>query len=167
MWLPCLLHVCSDVPVLRGTCRPQTVLRLGALRVSCQRFGVKMLVDWMNRISERGLLIRGFGVRVPGGAPVKFLLRATQRGGSSHVRVNRAATRAATAIICGQSSPPLSEHRRAGPGPARGRGPSAQQPRMRPRGARWRYSSSARSGYGRGSVDGHQDLPSDVTKPMS
>jgi hypothetical protein len=65
MRLPCLLRVCSDVPVLRGISRPQTVLRLGGLRISCQRASVKMLVDCVNRTPEQ----RTLNPRVRGSSP--------------------------------------------------------------------------------------------------
>ena len=65
MRLPCLLHVCSDVPVLRGISRPQTVLCLGGLRISCQRASVKILVDCVNRTPEQ----RTFNPRVRGSSP--------------------------------------------------------------------------------------------------
>jgi len=54
--VPCLLHVRSDVPVPRGSTRPQAALRLGRLRASCQHVMVKMLVDWVNRTPEQRTL---------------------------------------------------------------------------------------------------------------
>jgi len=56
MRVACLLHVCSDVPVPRGRTRQRAALRLGRLRISRQRAGVKKLVDWMNRIPEQRTL---------------------------------------------------------------------------------------------------------------
>ena len=68
----CLLHVCSDVPVRRGSTRylppamdtgNRTERQMAACTVIArQQFG--------RRIEQSsGLLICGFGVRVPGGAP--------------------------------------------------------------------------------------------------
>jgi len=54
--LPCLLHVCSDVPVPRDSTRQRTALRLGPLRISCQRSSTKRLVDCVNRICEQRTL---------------------------------------------------------------------------------------------------------------
>jgi hypothetical protein len=56
MRLRCLLHVCSDVPVPRGSARQRTAVRLGRLRISRQHASVKTLVDLMNRTPERRAL---------------------------------------------------------------------------------------------------------------
>jgi len=42
--------------VLRGSTRQRTALRFGPLRISRQRDGIKVLVDWMNRIPEQRTL---------------------------------------------------------------------------------------------------------------
>ena len=56
MRIRCLLHVCSDVPVQRGSIRQRTALCLGWLPVSRQRASVKMLVDRQSRTPEQGTL---------------------------------------------------------------------------------------------------------------
>ena len=92
MRLPCLLHVCSDVPVLRGINRPQTVPRLGGLRVSCQNVSVKMLVECENRTPEQRTLNPRVRSRWPSALSRKLrglaaAARATQRAGQRRSRL--------------------------------------------------------------------------------
>jgi hypothetical protein len=92
MWLPCLLHVCSDVPVLRGINRPQTVPRLGGLRVSCQHASVKVLVECENRIPEQRTLNPRVRSRWPSALSLSLrglaaAARSTQRAGQRRSRL--------------------------------------------------------------------------------
>jgi hypothetical protein len=124
-----LLEVAEDAG------RPLRAAQIAAAAgLSTDRGKVETLRSKLKRLTERGWLAEDAGL---------FALPARDGDGAG---MQQRRSSVASPL------PPLSEHRRAGPGPARGRGPSAQQPRMRPRGARWRYSSSARSGYGRGSL---------------
>jgi len=68
IWFWCSLHACSDAPVRRDSARHYAVRFCPWSRDIFAGTGVKAQV-----VAERyrtELLIRGFGVRVPGGAPV-------------------------------------------------------------------------------------------------
>jgi hypothetical protein len=54
--------------------------------------------QWSKIEQSSGLLIRGFGVRVPGGAPVNALATSQMHDPDSAPAIPRAATRAATAL---------------------------------------------------------------------
>jgi len=70
---PCLLHVCSDVPVPRGISRPRTVFRLGRLPVSRQRASANVLVKYSNRTPEP----RTLNPRVRGSSPWRRTRRSS------------------------------------------------------------------------------------------
>jgi hypothetical protein len=64
--LPCLLHVCSAVAVPFNSARYQAAAKWAESRTKrhCQA------LSGSSRTRNSRLLIRGFGVQVPGGAPV-------------------------------------------------------------------------------------------------
>ena len=62
---PCLLHVCSDVAVPSDSARYQAAAKRAESRTKRHR---QVLSGSIWTLSS-GLLIRGFGVQVPGGAP--------------------------------------------------------------------------------------------------
>jgi hypothetical protein len=66
---PWLLHVCSDVAVPPGSGRCRAVLDHEGRRTVRQIIALCGTRGYFRTLSS-GLLIRGFGVRVPGGAPV-------------------------------------------------------------------------------------------------
>jgi len=61
-----LLHVCSSVAVLSDCARYNAAAELAELRTKRHRQALAV----GSRAENFGLLIRGFGVQVPGGAPV-------------------------------------------------------------------------------------------------
>jgi hypothetical protein len=66
IWSPCLLRVCSDVAVPSDSTRYQAAAKLLESRTKRHRLALSGSI----RTLGSGLLIRGFGVQVPGGAPV-------------------------------------------------------------------------------------------------
>ena len=63
---PYLLHVCSAVAVSFDSVRYQAAAKWAESRTKRHR----QALSGIRRTQNRGLLIRGFGVQVPGGAPV-------------------------------------------------------------------------------------------------
>ena len=70
MWPPpCLLHVCSAVALPSDSARYQAAAKWAESRTTRH----SQALSGSTRMRNSGLLIRGFGVRVPGGAPVPDL----------------------------------------------------------------------------------------------
>jgi hypothetical protein len=64
---PCLLHVCSAVAVRSGSARYEAAAKWAESRTKRHR----QALSGSGRTRNSALLIRGFGVQVPGGAPVE------------------------------------------------------------------------------------------------
>jgi hypothetical protein len=82
--VPCLLPVCSDAPVRPGSTRHSSASHLAGCRYQMARSGITWYENNMENMFSSRLLIRWFGVQVPGGAPVLswgYILSGWPRGG--------------------------------------------------------------------------------------